>query len=216
MPLIDRIVKMLLPKEDSFFDLLERGADCAVDAAIALEAICTAPTSEARTVAIQKLQDIEHRADAVIHETYDALNRTFVTPIDRTDIYTLATDLEEVVDLHHATAMQTEIHAIQEMPNGTQELVSFLQQATQEMRAAVRILRNMKGLEQIRVHARNLSNLEHQGDDVFRSCIKNLFRHEKDAVRLIQHKEFLEGLERTLDACDHLGTALMTVVIKNG
>jgi uncharacterized protein len=215
MTVLDRLVKVLLPREEGFFELLERGAACARDSGAVLRDLCQAGSGEERKQKLARLRDVEHAADGVIHETYDALNRTFVTPIDRSDIYALANNLEEIVDLNHATAMQLVVHAMEDVPQGSAELAALIAQATDEVAQAVRRLRNLKDLEQVTAHTKKLSSYEHEGDEIFRLRVGALFREEKNAVRLIQHKEFLEGLERALDACDHVGTALQTIVIKN-
>lgn len=215
MTALDRLVKFFLPREEVFFDLMERGADCARDSGVVMRELCTAPTAEGRAQALARLRDVEHAADAVIRETYDQLNRTFITPIDRSDIYALSTELEEIVDLNHATAMQLVVHAMEDVPQGSAELAGLIEKATEEVAHAVRRLRSFRDFEKVQEHCRHLSSHEHAGDEIFRNTVGNLFRAEKDAVRLIQHKEFLEGLERTLDACDHVGTALKTIVIKN-
>ena len=71
-----------------------------------------------------------------------------------------------------------------------------------EIDAAVKLLRGMKQLDDIRTHCKKITQLEHDGDQVFRSDLGEMFGNEKDAIRLIKHKEFLEGLETTLDRCD--------------
>jgi uncharacterized protein Yka (UPF0111/DUF47 family) len=215
MTFLDRAVKLLLPREERFFDLLERGAACAAESGTVMLDLCRAPGHDERKAKLDKLREIEHAADAVIHETYDALNSTFVTPIDRTDIYALANNLEDIVDLNHATAMQLVTHSMEDVPDGSTEIAMLIATACDEIAKAVKLLRNLKQLEAVRDHARKLSAYEHDGDEIYRSRIGTLFKNEKNAIRLIQHKEFLEGLERTLDGCDHVGTALKTIVIKN-
>lgn len=213
---IDRVVKLLLPREDHFFDLLEKGAACAARSGNLLAQLCATESGEARDKVVATLGDVEHEADAVIHEVYDALNRTFVTPLDRSDIYSLATQLEDVVDLNHATAMQLRVHAMEDLPAGSKELGELIAAASEEAKTAVSLLRGMKKLDDIRKHCTQLSKLEHDGDEIYRSRVGALFKNEKNAVRLIQHKEFLEGLERALDACDHTGHALSAIIVKNG
>lgn len=215
MTALDRLVKVILPREEVFFDLLERGAACARDSGVVLRELCEAASTDERQHRLARLREVEHAADAVIRETYDQLDRTFITPIDRSDIYTLATELEEVVDLNHATAMQLVVHAMEDVPLGSAELAALIEKATDVVAQAVRRLRNLRELAHVQAHCRQLSALEHEGDEIFRARVGALFREEKNAVRLIQHKEFLEGLERALDACDHVGTALTTIVIKN-
>jgi uncharacterized protein Yka (UPF0111/DUF47 family) len=212
--MLDRAVKWLLPRETHFFDLLERGAACAVQSGVVLVELCRAPQTSREDI-IRRLREIEHDADSVIHDVYDALNRTFVTPIDRTDIYTLATDIEEIVDLNHATANQITVHVLEDLPEGSIDLALLIHRAALEIEMGVKLLRSLKQLEKVKTHCAALNQLEHDGDDIYRARIGALFRSEKNAVRLIQHKEFLEGLERTLDACDQVATALETIVIKN-
>jgi len=211
---LDRAVKWLLPREEHFFDLLERGAQCSVASAVVLVELVRAPVP-GRDALIKRLREIEHEADRVIHDVSDALNRTFVTPIDRTDIYTLASDVEEIVDLNHASANQITVHALDDLPEGAVDLAVLIHKATLEIESGVKLLRGLKHIEGVKKHCAALNQLEHDGDEIYRARIGALFRNEKNAVRLIQHKEFLEGLEHTLDACDQVATALETVLIKN-
>ncbi len=215
MPLIDRIVKVLLPREDGFFDLLEKGAAIAETATQLMVRLCAAEAT-ARPGILKEIVDVEHAADAVIHEVYDALNSTFVTPIDRSDIYALASQLEEIVDLNHATAMLLEVYAMEHLPAGANALAELAVTAASEAKSAVGKLRGLKRLDEIRVHCKKMSQLEHDGDNIYRKQMNMLFRSEQNAVRLIQHKEFLQGLEGVVDAIDHTGGVLSAIVIKNG
>lgn len=212
---LDRVVKLLLPREEHFFDLLEKGSASVLRSGELLVACCAESTAAGREDAVAKMTDEEHASDKVIHEVYDALNKTFVTPLDRSDIYALATDLENVVDRCHGTITQIKVHAMEDLPPGSAELAEKVLEACKEIDAAVKLLRNLKEVDRIRQHCKKLNQLEHDGDQIFRGHIGEMFRTEKDAVRLLKHKEFLEGLENTLDACDDVGNALESVVIKN-
>lgn len=212
---LDRAVKWLLPREEHFFDLLEKGSACVLRSGEILLECCEAKTAAEREGAVARMTDEEHASDRVIHEVYDALNKTFVTPIDRSDIYALATDLENVVDRCHGTITQIVVHAMEDLPPGSAELAAQVNLACKEIDDAVKLLRNLKQLDAIQKHCKNLVQLEHDGDQIFRAKIGEMFRTEKDAVRLLKHKEFLEGLENTLDACDDVANALESLVIKN-
>ncbi len=212
---LDRAVKWLLPREEHFFDLLERGSASVLRSGELLVACCEANTAADREHAVARMTDEEHASDRVIHEVYEALNKTFVTPLDRADIYALATDLENVVDRCHGTVNQIVVHAMEDLPPGSAELAAKVHLACKEVDAAVRLLRDLKQADAIRAHCKALAQLEHDGDQIFRGRIGEMYRTEKDAVRLLKHKEFLEGLENTLDACDDVSNALEAVVIKN-
>jgi len=212
---LDRAIQWLLPREQHFFDLLERGSDCALQSANILAECCDAKSAADRQGFISRITDVEHAADRVIIDVYDALNKTFVTPLDRSDIYALATDLENVSDRIHSTMMQVMVHAMEDLPPASIELAGKIHLACKEIDAAIKLLRGLKRPDAIREHCKTISLLEHDGDQIFRSAVVELFRTEKDAIHLIKHKEFLEGLETTLDACDDVANALETVVIKN-
>jgi predicted phosphate transport protein (TIGR00153 family) len=212
---LDRVVQWLLPKEDHFFDLLERGAECVHRCSKLLVDCCEGPTYERRTEIVEQMRDVEHEADKVIVEVYEALNKTFVTPLDRSDIYALATDLERITDEVFAIALQVVLHALEVLPAGSQDLAELIHKGCGEILQAVSLLRNTNELNQIRSCCKRINQIEHDGDQIYRLRIAELFRHESDAIALIKHKEFLEGLERTLDTCDDMANALETIVIKN-
>jgi uncharacterized protein Yka (UPF0111/DUF47 family) len=212
---LDRAVKWLLPREEHFFDLLEKGSASVLRSGEILVACCAAKTAADRDEAVKRMLDEEHTSDRVIHEVYDALNKTFVTPIDRSDIYALATDLENVVDRCYGTINQIVVHAMDDLPPASLEMAEKVNEACRVIDAAVKLLRDLKQVDEIRSNCKALAQLEHDGDQIFRARIGEMFRTEKDAVRLLKHKEFLEGLENTLDACDDVANALEGLIIKN-
>jgi uncharacterized protein Yka (UPF0111/DUF47 family) len=212
---IDRAVKWLLPREEHFFDLIERGADRAHEISSLLVDCCAAGSHTDRESIVERMHRVEHEADRVIAEVYEALNRTFVTPLDRSDIYSLSVSLEEVADAIFATALQFIVHAMEDLPEGSRELAGLILQACEAIRDAVLNLRGMKDPAAIRRGCELIDRLESEGDRIYRTRIAAMFRTEVDAIRLIKHKEFLEGLERALDACEDVGGALRTVIIKN-
>jgi uncharacterized protein Yka (UPF0111/DUF47 family) len=212
---IDRAVKWLLPREEHFFDLLERGADRAHEISALLVDCCTAGSHTDRQAIVERMHRVEHEADRVIAEVYEVLNRTFVTPLDRSDIYSLSVSLEEVTDAVFATALQFIVHAMEDLPEGSGELVALILRSCEAIRDAVLNLRGMRDPDAIRRGCELLDRLESEGDRIYQTRIGAMFRTEVDAIRLIKHKEFLEGLERALDACEDVGVALRAIVIKN-
>ncbi|MFO0758486.1 MAG: DUF47 family protein [Byssovorax sp.] len=212
---LDRAVQWLLPREEHFFDLLERGSASAKKSSAILLECCDAKTAADRMSAIERMTEEEHAADRVIHEVYEALNKTFVTPLDRTDIYSLATDLENITDLVNRTMMQITLHALDDLPPGSRELAVKIGEACAEIDAGVKLLRGMKQLDEIRRHCKAIGKIEHDGDQIFRKTVAEMFKSEKDAIKLLKNKEFLEALEMTIDACDDVSNALEALVIKN-
>jgi uncharacterized protein Yka (UPF0111/DUF47 family) len=212
---LDRAIKWLLPREDHFFILLQRGAQCAKDASALLVKCTEDADRSSRELTIKKLKEVEHEADRVIVEVYQELNRTFVTPLDRSDIYKLGSELESITDAIYSTAFQIIVHAMEDLPAGSRELAVLVDQACQEILEAVSHLQSKTSHLDIRKRCKNIKSLEDQGDVIFRTQIASMFKSESDAIRLLKHKEFLEGLEGSLDLCDDVGNVLSTVVIKN-
>lgn len=212
---LDRAIKWLLPREDHFFELLARGAQCAKSASALLVECVQDANPASREETIKKLKEVEHDADRVIIEVYKELNRTFVTPIDRSDIYNLASELESMTDVIYSTALQISVHAMEDLPAGSVEIATLIQKASGEVYDAVSKIQKKNSHLEIRKHCKSIKSLEDEGDRIFRSRIAEMFKSESDAIRLLKHKEFLEGLERSLDLCDDVSNALSTIVIKN-
>src|SRR4051812_9554718 len=96
------LVRWFLPKEEHFYDFLERQATAAHEGARAL-ATFDDPDASAEMVA-KNVQEIEHRGDAIVHELEEALAKTFVTPIDREDIQKLSSQLDDILDFTNSAA----------------------------------------------------------------------------------------------------------------
>ncbi len=212
---LDRAVKWLLPREEHFFELLKAGAQCAKDASALLVACLEDPSPAGREATIRKIKGVEHEADRVIINVYQELNRTFVTPIDRSDIYELGSELESITDAIYSTALQIVVHAMDDLPAGSRELARLIDDACQEIVSAVTELQGRQSHLEIRKHCKSIKALEDQGDVIFRTQIAEMFRNETNAIHLLKHKEFLEGLESSLDLCDDVGNVLSSIVIKN-
>lgn len=212
---LDRAIKWLLPREEHFFDLLQRGAQCARDASGLLVKCVEEPDPSKRERLIKEIKDIEHEADRVIIEVYQELNRTFVTPIDRSDIYRLGSELEGITDAIYSTVLQIDLHAMLDLPGGSKEVARLIYGACGDILEAVTCLQGNKSHLEIRKRCKSIKSFEDEGDIIFRVQIASMFKNERDAVRLLTHKEFLEGLESTLDLCDDVGNVLSSIVIKN-
>jgi uncharacterized protein len=104
---------------------------------------------------------------------------------------------------------------MEDLPAGSSDLAALVLRSCEVIQKAVTDLRDMKNPAGIRAQCELIHRLESEGDRIYRTQLATMFRTETDAIRLIKHKEFLEGLERTLDACEDVGGALRTVVIKN-
>ena len=216
MSWLQRAIHWLLPEDGKFFDHLDAAALSSAQAAALFGELTKANGRDAQLVLVERIREAEHDGDRAKKDMADALNRTFVTPIDREDLYLLTNAIENVSDFISATANHLTVHDMATLPKGSDELSAILVRATLQCQEAVTMLRSDKDLVKIRAVAQSLHYLEHEADVIFRLRLADLFATEKDAITLIKHKEFLEGLEDAVDRCAVVGTSLEAILIKNG
>jgi hypothetical protein len=105
---------------------------------------------------------------------------------------------------------------MEDLPSGSVDMAKLILRSSEEILSAVRILKTNKNSHiEIRKICKTINSLENEGDIVFRAQLAEMFKHEVNAIRLLKHKEFLEGLEKALDQCDDVANALASIVIKN-
>jgi uncharacterized protein len=215
MSSLQNFVRLLLPKEDAFYDLLEKQANVAHRAAIALCQFAPAGTSSARDVSA-RVQEIEHEGDALLHALEDALARTFVTPIDREDIQHMAARLDDITDNINLTARSFALYGVKTPTPEMVKLMTLLQDATLVLRDALPMLRKSQH-PQIIEAVRKIKAIEKDGDTVFRDAVARLFSDDSiDAKTLLREKETLEDLEEAVDTCEDTAEYLAQLAIKHG
>jgi len=202
----------LVPREKRFFDMLESQADLVVRAAEALVALF----ADYRDVGIKRgrIKQIEHEGDAKVHAIYEALNRTFVTPIDREDIQALASDLDNILDMIDAAATRLDLYGIQAPSKGMVDLATVILEQVRMVRKGVAMIRDMKNADQVERISVEINRLENVADDLMNNSIAELFRL-RDAVEIIKQKEIVENLEVATDYCEDVADHLSDIVAKN-
>lgn len=206
-------IRGLVPKEERFFDLLERQARLGHDAAKAL-----ADFGEHRSVATVSaaLQELEHQGDALVHEIEEQLAKTYVTPIDREDIHALAGELDDVLDLANQAARACELLGVEHPTAPMSALADVLAKATGELADAVPLLRQRRYAD-IMAAKRRIRVLEKEGDRLHRRAISELFHAEiVDARVLLREREVLEHLENAVDRCEKVADNLAFLAVKHG
>jgi uncharacterized protein Yka (UPF0111/DUF47 family) len=214
--LLQNVIRWFLPEEGKFFDYLDAAVAAADKAARLFQELAQAQGREAQLQLVERIQDAEHDGDKAMRDMADGLDATFVTPLDREDLYALCRNLETISDFISATANHLMVHQMETLPAGTVALADVLGQATAELKSGVHMLKARTSPDAIRGTCRKIHEFEHDADLVFRAELGALFARETNAITLIKHKEFLEGLENAVDMCANAATTLESVVIKNG
>lgn len=215
--LIDRIVKWLLPRENSFFVYLDSMAAKMVEAATILGELRAAPDKPETFEAIaDRLREKEHEADEIAHLLYNELDRNFVTPLDREDLHALTSRLDSVVDVIESTAVRMSVFGLPRLTEPMCELIRIIQESTAEVAKSIHLLQDLSKLDEIQVHIVHVNSLENEGDRIYRAELTRVFREVKDAIELIREKEVLNQLERAIDRCEDVMDLIRSVVVKNG
>ena len=201
----------LLPRNEEFFDLFTEVANRNKDAAQHLRELFEAPPDR-RTPHVEAIKRLEHEADQVTHEVVNRLDRTFITPLDREDIYQLASDLDDVMDAMDGTARRTKIYRLGVAPQGVRQLVEVIQRMVGVLAEAVGRLKKGDDVMRYCVEAKAL---EEEGDSIYHEALGQLFEKERDAIELIKWKEIYDNLERTLDQAEDVANVVESITIKH-
>ena len=200
----------LLPRDENFFDLFEQQAGHIVSASRVLEELTLDyPSAQAK---VQQIRDLEHAGDAVTHEVVRRLNTTFVTPIDREDIYALASRLDDVLDLIDAVADRLLIYKIKNPTDGCLAMAKIIVKTTEETDRAVRCLRTLSPLYQ--KHSIEVNRLENEADRLLRDELAALFEGGTDAIEVIKWKELYETMEAVTDRCEDVLNVIEGITLK--
>ena len=199
-----------LPKKDKFFDLLSELAVYMLNAAQLVKEMFD--KNENFSEYASKIHILENKCDDLTHNVIHELNESFITPIDREDIFALVNSLDDIVDYIDRVALRTNIYKLKSPLAFGVELCDILLQQAIKLSELVKILHNQKGATENIVL---IKNLETEGDMVFREALINLFENESDIKDLIKKKEILETIEKAVDRCQNTATVIEGILIKN-
>src|SRR5687768_10618585 len=159
------------------------------------------------------IKDVEHNCDGRTRGIIDAVNRTFVTPLDREDIHSLAVSLDDVMDAIDAAAAVVKLYKVTEARLGARRLADTIADATDLLAEAMGLLEKQKGVVEL---AARVTPLEKEADRVHQDAIASLFEAEKDPITVIKWKEIFDFLEAATDRCEDVANLLEGVVVKHG
>jgi predicted phosphate transport protein (TIGR00153 family) len=200
----------LLPRDRTFFDLfIEEGQNTLRAARLLDEMMSQWPDESGLARDILKA---EQEGDRITHDIVQRLNSTFVTPIDREDIYGLATQMDDIVDYTEEAADFLGLYKIEAPMEQAQELTRVLVSSCEQLAAGLEHLPEFKDLDRywIEIH-----RLENEGDRISRDAVASLFSNGIDPMVVIRWKDMFAVLERAIDATETAAHILEGIVIKN-
>jgi hypothetical protein len=206
------IIRIVMPKEDHFFDFVEEQAKLAHQGAIALAKLKGGDVPAVK----EEVHAIEKMGDKVSHEMEEALAKTFVTPLDREDLHKLSSMLDDILDRAYAVASAFEMYGIEQPSDAVSSMLEVLTKTTALLAETLPALRKLD-FDSIRENRRALKVLEKEGDATYRAAMKGLFADASlDARSLIREKEVVEILEDAIDTCEDVAEFLANLAVKHG
>jgi uncharacterized protein Yka (UPF0111/DUF47 family) len=200
-------------KDTEYFDLFVESARYFYNGALMMDEVML-DYSKA-TDKVREIVELEHEADAVNDKIIDKLNTTFITPIDREDIYAIANGLDDGVDILQGTLQRIVMYKAGKAMSGAVSLTKLIIEATEEIIKALTMLKDIRKNQAAILDATHkIAQIESEGDRVYSHEIAYLFDKEKDPIELIKWKDILEKLEDTLDHCEKLSDMIRGVVMK--
>jgi uncharacterized protein len=199
----------LTPQKREFFVLFSKASAnaCAIAGAL-VELLERWPDKEK----LRDIRELEHEGDRLTHEVINLLNRTFVTPLDRDDMYRLASVIDDVCDHIDEAADNIDAYEVTEVPEKARLQAEVIHRAAARLNEAVELLEGFKD------SARQLAalrELEDEGDRISREAIADLFRSGADPLTIIRWKDIHEQLEEAVDACENAADVLEAILVKN-
>ena len=201
----------LIPRQERFFDdFVALSQEIQGGARMLKQMVASDPPDMAKAEAIK---DIEHVCDGKTRGIIDRLNRTFVTPLDREDIHTLASSLDDVMDAIDGAAAVVRLYKIVRVRSPARRLADIILESTDRITEALQALEKRQGVIEL---AARVDQLEREADRVHQDAIAKLFEKETDPIEVIKWKEIFDILEAATDRCEDVGNLLEGVVVKHG
>jgi len=202
----------IIPQSKHFFDMLEHQADVVVEGAEALLDMTRnfSRVDEKR----DRIKAIEREGDEIVHEIADALNRTFVAPIDHDDLSKLTSRLDDILDFIEAASHRMWSYEIKSVPPDMVKLSEVILTSAKAVNHAVKDLRDFKRRDEIFKHCIEVNRLENVADDITHVAVAGLFK-KHDPIEIIKLKEIYEYLEMATDKCEDAADVIKDVFVKN-
>ena len=202
--------RFLKPRQNDFLDLMIRQGEFAVPVVGALQAYLKKQNDKKSIRARQ----LENEADEVQRILVHDLMNTFVTPIDREDIFSLSRALDNFIDYVYDTVEELEIFDL-EAQGPVLVIADLLHEMASELHLALQRLIDHPGVAS--EHARRVKSLENRVEDVYRHSLAELFQGPQDiaqVMEILKTREVLRHLSNAADQGDIAADTIMDIVVK--
>ncbi|HEY7394529.1 MAG TPA: DUF47 family protein [Gemmatimonadaceae bacterium] len=200
----------LIPRDDQFFVMFDQLAAHLATTAKMLDTLFG--DAHNAVAHVKAIKDVEHKADLLTATINQRIDKSFITPLDREDIHTLASRLDDVVDLIDGTARRFEMLHLTDVLPPARQLTGVLVRAAREIQVAVA---EMKKPPVVNEHVALIKHLEEEGDAIYHEAVGALFGGQPDPLEVLKWKEIYDTLERAIDSCMGVAQVLQSISLKN-
>ncbi len=211
---LNSIMKIFMPKDRVFYSLFEEVAEGVAVMGRLMKEVVAETDFDKRATIILRTENQEHINDDLTHKIFTELGRNFITPFDREDIHYLATSLDDICDYIYASAKKINFYKVNPNDTGIQKMADLIEQASEQIKNAVKELRNMRDMRKITDALVKVNSIENQADDIFDMSIERLFETEPDAKEVIKKREIYQVMEIVTDKCEDAANVIESIIIK--
>jgi predicted phosphate transport protein (TIGR00153 family) len=200
-------------RETAFFDVFEAASEIAYQSAVILQDLVL--RYDDPDASILALEAKEHEGDQQVHAMMDRLNRSFITPMDREDLFAISKDLDNITDCIESTAHLFSMFDVRTVKDDAKAFVKLIVEATAELHALTKEMKRFKKSVSLKTKVIEINRLENEGDRLHRRAVHTLFTQEKDPLEVLKWRDVYENLEGALDACEHVANIILGAVVKH-
>jgi predicted phosphate transport protein (TIGR00153 family) len=171
--------------------------------------------TEEREAIFKQIDKLENVGDDITHKVYLMLDKVVFTPINRKDIHTLASVIDDVADYIHEASERMHLYHIEIFVQPIKEIAAIILNASIEIEKSVKYLKTSTEKDMVLASCRQIKDYEHQSDHIYYNSLANLFANEKDAINLIKYREILHSLETTTNKCKKATEVLQAILINS-
>jgi predicted phosphate transport protein (TIGR00153 family) len=158
------------------------------------------------------MKDIEHRGDEIVHQIYEQLMKTFVTPLDREEIAKLASLYDDVLDYIEAVVSRLYLYEIEKPTETMRKFADLVTKTVEEIDFAFAAIHEIKA-PGIEARCNEVDRLENEADDLLNESVAALFKTH-DTLAIMKLKEIYELMEIITDKCEDVVQVIRNIILE--
>lgn len=203
----------LSPKDDKFFDLFIENSETIYETALLFKDFAMDMSDPEQK--LKSIKDKEKESDNQQHNILSELNKTFITPFDREDIYAISKKMDDIVDFIEASASRFVMFNVTTVTEDIYPLIDLVVKACKDIIELMKQFKHMRNNEKLSEIIIEINKFEEEGDRVFREVVRKLFVADIPIIDVIKWREIFQCVENTIDACETVANIIEGVAMKN-